>query len=312
MYPRPPGDEVGDDHAGGRSRLHHVGRLLGPGFEGQHSAAGLHDQELARHPLSPQPLLDPLQIAGDHRPDAGVDDGGAGAEVLPEFGADDGRERDDQARVPFPQYFADPQLVCRIQIGVQEADGHRNHAFPFQLGGDLAHPLLVQGQQHVPLGIQSFGDLEAEVAWNQRPGLLEMDVVEGRPDLPCDLQHVAEASGGDEGAAGRLPFDQGVGGHRRAVHQVGNLLRFQAILQDPVHRVHETDRGIAGSRGDLGGLRFAGLLRDQDRVGEGASHVDAHSKSGFHSSLPLAFSFSRSLAVSPRSTVQSSVSTDTP
>ena len=43
------GDVVGDDDPRGRTRLHHVGRLLRAGLEGQHSAARLHDEQLRGH-----------------------------------------------------------------------------------------------------------------------------------------------------------------------------------------------------------------------------------------------------------------------
>jgi hypothetical protein len=49
-------------------------------------------------------------------------------------------------------------------------------------------------------------------------------VVELRPVLAADLDHVAEALGGDQRGARPGPLEQGVGGHRHAVGEGLGLL----------------------------------------------------------------------------------------
>ena len=272
-------DVVGDDHPGGRARLHHVGRLLGAGLEGQHPAARLHDEQLRGHAAAAEPAFDILQVAGQDRTDARIDDGGAGAEVLPELRAYLGRERDDEILAVGAQQLADTLLVDRVQIAVEQADRDRDDIVLGQRPCDLVDPGLVKGLQHPAPRIQPLLDLEAEIARHQRGRLFEVDVVERRPDLSADLQHVAEALGRDERGARGLAFDQRVGGDGGAVHQVGNGVRSDvSIRQDALDRVEESAGGIGGRRGDLRDSGRSACFREENGIGERATDVHPEAK----------------------------------
>ena len=58
------------------------------------------------------------------------------------------------------------------------------------------------------------------MAGHQGPRLLEQDVEGLGLDLARDLEDVAKALRGQQAARGGLALDDGVGGDRRAVHQV--------------------------------------------------------------------------------------------
>ncbi|MXW66246.1 MAG: hypothetical protein F4Z72_04430 [Gemmatimonadales bacterium] len=80
-------DEVGGDHARGGSGLNHEHGLARRLFRGEHAAVGLHDEKLGIETGTPEPVLDPGEIARHDGDDAGVDHTRAGPEVLAELGA---------------------------------------------------------------------------------------------------------------------------------------------------------------------------------------------------------------------------------
>ncbi len=89
-------------------------------------------------------------------------------------------------------------FVCVVQIAVQEADGDRLDALRRQRGrgrGDLG---LIEGMQHRTGRIDAFRHLQAALARHQRHRRAHGVVVEMRPHLAADLQHVAKSSGDDQ------------------------------------------------------------------------------------------------------------------
>ena len=129
--------------------------------------------------------------------------------------------------------------------------------------------------------VEALGDAKRGGSERQRPrhqgdGLLELDVVEARADLAADLEDVAEALGRDQRGPGDAALDDRVGGDGRAV---GDVAEFGGVRvgggQDPVGDVEEADARVGRRRGHLVDARRAGLLVDEDRVGERAADVDA-------------------------------------
>ena len=274
---KPAGDVVRDDHPRGRTRLHHVRGLLGAGLEGEHPAARLHDEQLGIHAGAAQPVLDVVEVAGQDGAHARVDDGGAGAEVLAELRAHVGGERDDQLLVAGAQQLADALLVDRVQVAVKQADRDRDHVLLGQCTGDFVNPVFVQGLQHGACRVEPLIDLEAEIARHEWPRLLEVDVVEVRPDLAADLQHVAEALGGDERGPWGLALDQGVGGDGGAVDEVGDGVRRDVALgENAFDRVQEAPGRIRRSGGDLRDSGRPGVFGEQHGIGEGTADVHAN------------------------------------
>ena len=71
-------------------------------------------------------------------------------------------------------------------------------------------------------------------------------------------------------------------GHCGAVHEVACVRRLDArLVQDALDDGEKADRGVAGSGRDLRDAGLAGMLVDQDPVGEGAA--DVHSEAEFGS-----------------------------
>ena len=75
-------------------------------------------------------------------------------------------------------------------------------------GGKLG---LVEWLVYVTVGVNTFGDFEAQVPGDNylRRGL--KNIVELCPGLASDFENVSESIGGDEGSSGSLGLQDGVG-----------------------------------------------------------------------------------------------------
>ena len=81
--------------------------------------------------------------------------------------------------------------------------------------------VLVQGCQHIALGIQPFLGLIAQVRRRQRIGADLVEIVEMGAVLAADLDDIDEAGCGEQGGTRAAPLQQGVGGDGRSVHKLG-------------------------------------------------------------------------------------------
>ena len=127
---------------------------------------------------------------------------------------------------------------------------------------------FVEGGEDAAAGVEALGDLEAEVAGDER-GEAAGHAVGVGPRAAAELEDVAEALGGDQAGAGEAALEQGVGGDGGAV-------------DEEVDAVEGRGGGVEGGE-DAGGLVRGGRGLDEadggaveeDQVGEGAADVDA-------------------------------------
>ena len=63
---------------------------------------------------------------------------------------------------------------------------------------------------------------KAQLAWNERRNAIEEKIVQLRPSLTADLNHVFKSCRGDERHPRTFSLEQSIGADRRAVKQ-GNL-----------------------------------------------------------------------------------------
>ena len=299
----------GDDDARRGTRLDHEHGLGAGGLEGEHAAARLHDQQLSLEPRIAQAGLDAGEVALNDGPHAGVDEGGAGAEILAELRRHLRGERDRRFREDLVHDLARAPLMFGIAVGVEIAHAKRLHAFLPERLRRPGNRLLVQRRHHRSGCVETFRDAETQVPGRQRPRLLEQQVVEGGPDLALDLQHVPEPFCGDEAGGRELPLDDGVGGHRGPVHEISHIRRPDARLaQDALHRGEKADRRVPGGGGDFHDPGPARVLVYEDSVGEGAANVNSQPVAMGHAVARPGW---RQRAVSASSTVQEPVSTAT-
>ena len=144
---------------------------------------------------------------------------------------------------------ADPLLVDRVGVGVQQADRDRLDALLGERPGDRPDRVLVERDEHLAVPVEPFRDPEAQRPRDERDGLLELDVVQRRPDLAADLEDVAEALGRDQRGPRDLALDDRVGRHGRAVDDVAQAGRVRlGRREDPVGGVEEALARVARRR----------------------------------------------------------------
>ena len=213
------------DHARRRSRLHQVHRLAPRHLRGDDPARGGHQVEAGLHPDPRKAVFQKVKVAADdwhlHR----VDDRRARTEVLAHLRTQFRGKRHEYGRQLFRNDCAHPPLVRRVDVGVQQANGDGLHVLLANGPHHLTYRVLVERPHHPAGVVDSLGNAVAKVARDQRLRFLAENVVEARPDLSRNLQHVAKTLGGDQRGMSAFAFDDRVGGHCRPVNQAGDRPR---------------------------------------------------------------------------------------
>ena len=164
-------------------------------------------------------------------------------------------------------------LVLGIRVRVQERDRDRFHARGFQLLACIFDAGGLQLLVHVAARQQPLLRLADEVAINQRPVLVEQEVIGLRPVAAADDVDVARTAGDDQAGAGALALDQRVDGDGRAMDQLIDGASVEPALADAVDdAARELGRG-----GETLGLDEPILLGvEADQIGKRASNVDGN------------------------------------
>jgi hypothetical protein len=162
--------------------------------------------------------------------------------------------------------------VHRIAIGEQEHQRHGLHALGAQTPRGGAHRGLVERYQHVAPRGQPLRDFQAATARHERRGTPIQDVVHPEEVAAPDLEHVAEAIGGDEPGARALAFEQRVDADGRAVDHQSRVGKASAGLIDAAE--HAVQERLGRAEG-LGVEHGTGRLVQRDEIREGAADVDA-------------------------------------
>ena len=264
--------QAGADRAAGGAREHAPGSRPGGLRGGRHAAGGPHHQRLRQAALGAG-RGEPPQVAAEQGRQVGVDDGGRAALVLAKLRQHLVRDRDVEARELGAQALGDRALVSGVEVGEQQADGHR-----LGLAGprEGRHPIqlsLRERRDHA-LGACALPGGEAELVGHQRGRLRRAEPVEVGAVLASDLEQVGEALGGDQGRARAALLEQGVGAHGHAVGKRLDLVR--AGARPPKRRL---DRGEHAPRLVVRGgrrlRRVQGAPVEEHGVGERPADVDS-------------------------------------
>ena len=207
---------------------------------------------------TPAPATRGLQrpeVAGRSRRHVGVDRRRAHPVELLELRQDVRGEGDGHAGKLRGQHLADRPLVRRVGVGVEQADGDGVDVRP-------PHPLDhvpgrpgLQRRQHLAGVEHALLHFEAEPPGYQRLGPPHPPVVQHRPVLPSDQQHVAEAGGGYQGGARPLPLQQGIDGDGGAVDEEADAGGVEAVAVDEqADALRDGERLVRRGRRRLGEL----------------------------------------------------------
>ena len=257
------------DHAARRPRKHGVFALEGFGV-GQ-AAVGLHE-----HQLDPRQLmLDPLDVAPEPRSQISVDHRGVAAPDQLHQRADLVADR-NLGEPHRPGQRRHLPLVGRVAVAVQKDDGRRPEALG--IGAFEADPGGGQVERRLDraVGEQALWHLDHPAI--EQLGQHDMAGEDVGAVLVADAQLVAEALGDHQRRRLAGALQEGVGGHRCAHLDPGDLVggnrlpvvQFQQ-LADAGHRRVVVALGIV--REQLAGHDPA-IGAPPDHVGEGAAAVD--------------------------------------
>ena len=150
-----------------------------------------------------------------------------------------------------------------------------HHRLDLQLLQSLGHGMqtgFIEWAQHLAFVVEALVHFKAQLARHQ--GLVHaLQAIHLRPVAPTQFQQIAKPFGGDQGAAGTLALDHGIGGNRRAVQ---DRIKFARLQVGFFQSVEQTHRWVVRCRGHLQYMVRPALTARKIQVGECSPDVDAH------------------------------------
>ena len=259
------------DAAADGARFHQRDRLAAGAIGREHAAVGTHHEQRAGESARTQFVVEPADIGRHLRADIGVGGHRGGALVLVPLAAELGAAGHIDAGQQLGELGDRALLVLGIGVGVHEGNRDGFDALRLQVPRETAQLAGIQRGDHRAVGADALGHLVAPFARDQRFVALIVQIEWVGAVAARDLQHVAEAAGGDEGRAVAAALDDGVDHQRRTMVDEPRVRRRDAGLAhaflDPVDEV------VIGRRA-LGEQDAPRLVVEGDEVGKGAADVD--------------------------------------
>ncbi len=203
-------------------------------------------------------------------PDKGIDGRRRSALVFAVFAYDFVREGHEQLRMRGPQNLPHAALMRWVGVTMQETYRDRLDLLRAECGAEPFDLSVIKWRKHRAAGIDPLGELECELAWDQRFRPMEKEIEGLDAVAATDRIGIAEAAGSDERCACALPLQHRVNGDGGAVQH----------LVECRHAAMRERKAVGHSAGRIGGYG-RGLRRDNaavnaaDQVGKGAANVDA-------------------------------------
>lgn len=272
-----PGEMGSGHHARRGSGFDRIGGFPRGHCGAHHRAVRLHDLQLGADAHLAQCILEAPGIAGHCRADIGGQQRGRRALIFLEFGPDFGGEAEIGLRRNAGRDLADPALMFRIGVAVQQAycdrlgapiDEHSQRAFG---AGFVERPDRIPARVH-PLA--HLGDHRAGQERGRR-SVGEVEAIGADRVLLADMEQVAKAARGDQAQPRAFPLEHEIGRQRGGVDEAGDLRRIAGCGVEALADggQHSADR-IVGR-----GQRLDVVDRTQrvgeHEIGEGAADIDA-------------------------------------
>ena len=142
-----------------------------------------------------------------------------------------------------------------------------------QFRRERAHGCFVQREANRAVRVDALGHGEAQAAGRQRLRLVDAEIVLVVAALGRDIEHVAEAIGGDQRGLGAAPLDDGVGRKRGAMNEDVDVADMGTrVSENETHPVEHRLLGPLRRRQHLAG--FARLAHVQHDIRERAADID--------------------------------------
>ncbi len=227
-------------------------------------------------------------IAADDRAHRGIGDGGQRALIFLHLGQHDMAERERDIGQDLRRQLGDAQLVRGVEIGIDQRDGERLDAHPFERLERSANVGIVGRTELLSLRADAALDLDRVLQPRHRFWLGPDDPAgEAAGDEAArDLHNLAIALGRDETDARALAFEHGIGGNRGAVQEIVDVRRRQTSLgAQRLDAIENAFRAVVRGRGCLVSPEIPGVVAEQQQIGERAADVDAHAVAHSQNSL---------------------------
>ena len=273
-----------------RAREHTVDRVA-PRLPRRHQArVRAQDVHVRRRADALQVALQLLDVGRDARTDVRVHARRQSTLVLTKLRQHMRRQRDRKARIEPFHDRADLLLVPGRDVRVDEGDRQRLHAGLDEVADHLLGLRLVDRHHGLAASVHTLHDLARVGQRRRRIGLDHDDPPRQRPRRlrTRQMQDLREPPRRQQPHAGTLRLQHRVRRHRRPMQDVADLADLGARLaRNPLHPGEHALRRIGRRRRRLHAVERAGLVVDEQQVGERTP--DVHSQSVGHSlrSLPV-------------------------
>ena len=209
-----------------RSGFDQVGWLSPRGFNGHDPATREHDVNPPTNASVAKAGCQRAKVALDNGTHVGVNHRGAGALVLANLGENFVRAGDENVLTECPaKRLRQPLLMLRIGIRMQQANRDALDPGRRKLLRRGVHIALIQGFPLLPPRPEAPDYLQAQTPRDQGRRLAVLQVIEHWDAQATHFEDVSKAGSGNQRSPRPLVLENGVGGHRSGMHQVGNRFR---------------------------------------------------------------------------------------
>ncbi|MNU85971.1 hypothetical protein D3C71_757250 [compost metagenome] len=262
-----------EDRAAGRAGFKQAYRKFDGAFNADDAAARMDHEDRATRAFFGQAPDKAVQVGRHQRLDESVGADGVETLELAHLRRNFRGDRNRNVCLLGEKPVSHDLLVRAVQIRVDEADGDALIAGSDDVIAQGIDFIEIKRLQHETIGADTFIDDKPFVARHERRRQNDIKIILFETAFGAHFDDVAKALGGDEGGACTPPFDQRIGGKRRAVNDrvdfgkldTGDFGDLPDALDDRIFGI-----GIVGQHFDRM-ERDAYLHRN---VGEGATDID--------------------------------------
>ena len=166
--------------------------------------------------------------------------------------------------------------MCRVGIGMHQADCYGLGATGRKLSGQPSNRLLIKRLQLLPARIHPPADGKGAPARNDQIGFDEIDLILAVAALIGDLENIAKPLARHRGHDSPAPLDQSIGGQCRAMDEAGDLRPVCTCRGQHMFGPRKRPKGRVFRSGRcFGGGKDMPLPINQDRIGEGTANIDS-------------------------------------
>ena len=155
----------------------------------------------------------------------------------------------------------------------EKGNGNRFNFYAPQFVDQFTHCITGERFQHLAVGRDSFRRAESQLRRNRRRRLYRIQIVEFRPRLTADLNHIFKAGGCYQRCARAATLQQSIRAYGCAMHDFNVTHSAMIFFNDSGQARNDGARRIVGSGCEFENAQLvAGLI---DKVSERAASIDA-------------------------------------